>query len=45
MAQEIWVMLLQSVFGGKARDIYTELRLQQAAKYDNVKELILRGYQ
>lgn len=34
-------MLLQSVLLGKAREIYTQLTVEQASIYDTVKELIL----
>ena len=38
-------MLLQSVLLGKAREIYTQLSVEQASDYDTVKELILKGYE
>ena len=38
-------MLLQSVVTGKAREIYTQLSVQQASNYDFVKQLILKGYE
>ena len=40
-----WPMLLQSVLVGKAREIYTQLSVEQALDYDSVKELILKGYE
>ena len=43
--KEYWVMLLQSVLVGKAREIYTQLSVEQAASYDTVKQLILKGYE
>ena len=43
--KEYWAMLLQSVLVGKAREIYIQLDVEQAANYDNVKELILKGYE
>ena len=43
--KEYWVMLLQSVLVGKAREIYIQLDVEQTANYDNVKELILKGYE
>ena len=43
--KEHWVMLLQSVLVAKAREIYIQLDVEQAANYDNVKELILKGYE
>ena len=43
--KEFWTMLLQSVLIGKAREIYTQLSVEQASDYDCVKELILKGYE
>ena len=43
--KEYWVMLLQSVLVGKAREIYTQLSVEQAVSYDEVKDLILKGYE
>ena len=40
-----WPMLLQSVLVGKAREIYTQLSVDQASDYDSVKQLILKGYE
>jgi len=40
-----WPMLLQSVLIGKAREIYTQLSVDQALDYDSVKQLILKGYE
>ena len=41
--KEHWTLLLQSVVIGKAREIYTQLSLEQSSNYDKVKELILKG--
>ena len=38
-------MLLQSVIIGKAREIYTQLTVEQSSSYDTVKELILKAYE
>ena len=38
--KEHWTLLLQSVVIGKAREIYTQLSLEQNTDYDKVKELI-----
>ena len=38
--REHWTLLLQSVVIGKAREIYTQLSLEQSSDYDKVKELI-----
>ena len=43
--KENWPLLLQSVLIGKAREIYTQLSVEQALNYDSVNELILRGYE
>ena len=42
--KDSWTMLLQSVFVGKAREIYSQLSIELSANYDTVKELILNGY-
>ena len=38
-------MLLLGVVIGKAREIYTQLSLEQCSDYDKVKELILKAYE
>ena len=38
-------MLLQSVIVGKAREIYTQLSVEQALDCDSVKQLIFKGYE
>ena len=38
-------MLLQIVIIGKAREIYTQLSLEQSSDYDKVKELIPKAYE
>ena len=43
--REHWTSLLQSVVLGKAREIYTQLSLEQSSDYDKVKELILKAYE
>ena len=43
--REHWTLLLQSVVVGKAREIYTQLSLEQSSDYDKVKELILKAYE
>ena len=40
-----WTLLLQSVLIGKAREIYTQLPVEQSHHYETVKELILKGYE
>ena len=43
--KEHWTLLLQSVLIGKAREIYTQLGVEQSPHYETVKELILKGYE
>ena len=43
--KEHWILLLQSVVIGKAREIYTQLSLEQSSDYDTVKEFILKAYE
>ena len=43
--KEHWTLLLQSVVIGKAREIYTQLSLEQSSDYDKVKELVLKAYE
>ena len=43
--KEHWTLLLQSVLIGKAREIYTQLTVEQSSSYDTVKELILKAYE
>ena len=38
-------MLLQNVITGKAREIYTQLSLEQSSDYDFVKSALLKGYE
>ena len=43
--KEHWTLLLQSVVIGQAREIYTQLSLEQSSDYDKVKELTLKAYE
>ena len=43
--KEHWTLLLQSVLIGKAREIYTQLGVEQSQHYETVQELILKGYE
>ena len=43
--KEHWTLLLQSVLTGKAREIYTQLGVEQSHHYETVKELILKCYE
>ena len=42
---DVWTVLLQSVFIGKAREIYSALPVDQSAKYAVVKEAVLKAYE
>ena len=42
--KEHWTLLLQCVVIGKAREIYTQLNVEQSSNYDTVKEPILKAY-
>ena len=43
--KESWVMLLQSALRGKARDVYTQLSVDEASRYELVKKFILNAYE
>ena len=43
--KEHWTLLLHSVIIGKAREIYTQLTVEQSSSYDTVKEIILKAYE
>ena len=43
--KEHWTLLLQSVLTGKAREIYTQLGVEQSRHNETAKELILKGYE
>ena len=43
--KEHWTLLLQSVIIGKAREISTQLTVEQSSSYDTVKEFILKAYE
>ena len=43
--KDSWTMLLQSVLLGKAREIFSQLSIEDSSKYDTVKQLMLKGYE
>ena len=43
--KESWTLLLQSVFTGKAREIYSSLSIEQCQNYDAVKKAVLKAYE
>ena len=43
--KEVWMVLLQSVLTGKAREVYSALTVEQSAQYDHVKQVVLKAYE
>ena len=43
--EDVWTVLLQSIFVGKAREIYSALPVEQSSKYQLVKEAVLKAYE
>ena len=43
--QESWTLLLQSVFVGKASEVYSSLSVDQCLDYEVVKQAILKAYE
>ena len=43
--REVWMLLLQSVLVGKAREIYSAMSLEQSSQYEVVKKAILKAYE
>lgn len=43
--EDVWSVLLQSVFVGKAREIYSALPVEQSSQYQVVKEAVLKAYE
>lgn len=43
--EDVWTVLLQSVFVGKAREIYSALPVEQSSIYQVVKEEVLKAYE
>ena len=43
--KEHWILLLQGVVIGEAREIYTQLSLEQSSDCDKVNKLILKAYE
>ena len=43
--KESWTLLLQSVFIGKARDIYSSLSIEECHDYEVVKQVVLKAYE
>ena len=43
--KDVWPLLVQSVFVGRAQEMYASLSVEQSADYDFVKASILRSYE
>ena len=43
--EDVWTVLLQSVFVGKAREIYSALPVKHSARYHVVKDAVLKAYE
>ncbi len=43
--KSFWTLLLQCVFTGKAREVYSALSLEQSGEYDVVKSAVLHAYE
>ena len=43
--KEQWATLLQTVFFGKAREVYSSLSVEQCQNYEIVKERVLKAYE
>ena len=40
----VWMLLLQSVLVGKAREVYSAMSVEQSLQYDHVKKTVLKAY-
>ena len=45
LLKDSWVLLLQSVLVGKAREMYGSLSVEQSSKYQLVEKAILKAYE
>ena len=43
--EDVWTVLLQRVFVGKAHEIYSAFPAEQSSKYQVVKEAVLKAYE
>ena len=43
--KEVWMVLLQSVLVGKAREVYSAMSVEQSGQYDYVKQAVLKVYE
>ena len=43
--EDVWTVLLQSVFIGKARETYLALPVEHSARYQTVRDAVLQAYE
>ena len=43
--EDVWTVLLQSVFVGKAQEIYLALPVEHSARYQTAKDIVLKAYE
>lgn len=43
--KEVWTILLQSVFVGRAREVFSAMPILDSADYDLVKETVFKAYE
>ena len=45
LPKEVWMVLLQSVLMGKAREVYSAMSVEQSGQYNYVKQAVLKAYE
>ena len=43
--EDVWTVLLQNVFVGKTREMYSALPVEHSARYQTVKDAVLKAYE
>ena len=43
--EDVWTVVLQSVFVGKAREVYSALPVEHCARYQTVRDAVLKVYE
>ena len=41
----MWLLLLRSVFTGKAQEVYSSLSIEQSSNYDVLKDAVMKAYE
>lgn len=44
-AKDVWLLLLQRILTGKAREVFSALAIEQAKQYEELKATILHAYE